>query len=256
MIVGVISLLLSNQARAGERSSVTAFNGLPTPPDLIQIYAHRAVRGLLPEHTLPAYAAALRIGCDYVDMDVNMTKDGVLVVTHDLGLNPDLTKDVSGQWVTERIPIRSLTFEDLKRYNVGQLNKETPYGKLFPHQMPLDSAFIPSLREVIRYVKDIARNRVGFQIEIKNDPSHPELSATPREYAQTLHSILVEEMILDRTEIQAFDWNCLVELNAIDPGIKTAYLTDRTTVSPNVKKTKFWTAGLDPADFGHSLPQM
>ncbi len=79
-----------------QANDVVKYNGIPGS-GRIQIYAHRAGRGLMPEQTLPAYAAALRLGVDYVDMDIGMTKDGVLVITHDLTLNPDLTRDQNGQ---------------------------------------------------------------------------------------------------------------------------------------------------------------
>ena len=65
-------------ARAND---VVKYNGTPGN-GRTQIYAHRAGRGLMPKQTLPAYIAALRLGVDYVDMDIGMTKDGVLVLTH------------------------------------------------------------------------------------------------------------------------------------------------------------------------------
>ena len=99
-------------------------------------YAHRAGRGLLPEQTMPAYKEALRLGVDYVDMDINMTKDGVLVITHDLGLNPNLTRDENGNWVTDPKLIHSMTYAELKKYNVGEIKPGTVYGKLFPYQRP------------------------------------------------------------------------------------------------------------------------
>ena len=73
----------------------------------------------MPEQTLPAYVAALRLGVDYVDMDIGMTKDGVLVLTHNLTLNPDLTRDQSGRWVTEPIAINTLTLQELQKHDVG-----------------------------------------------------------------------------------------------------------------------------------------
>jgi glycerophosphoryl diester phosphodiesterase len=90
------SLFLSTAAQSENR--VIRYNGKITPKDTVEIYAHRAGRGLMPEQTFAAYRGALRLGVDYVDMDVNMTKDGVLVITHDLGLNPNLTRDPEGNW--------------------------------------------------------------------------------------------------------------------------------------------------------------
>ena len=166
-----------------QASDVVRYNGIPGSGK-IQIYAHRAGRGLMPEQTLPAYVAALRLGVDYVDMDIGMTKDGVLVITHDLTLNPDLTRDQNGRWITDRIPIRSLTLNELRKYDVGRLKPGTQYASYFPHQRPVDRTPIPTLREIVRFVKKIAGDKVGFQLEIKNDPTQAELTASPKEFAQ------------------------------------------------------------------------
>jgi glycerophosphoryl diester phosphodiesterase len=236
-------------------NDVVRYNGIPGS-DRPQIYAHRAGRGLMPEQTLPAYVAALRLGVDYVDMDIGMTKDGVLVITHNLSLNPDLTRDQNGRWITDPIPIKSLTLRELQKYDVGRLKPGTQYASYFPHQRPNDHTPIPTLGEIVRLVKSIAGDKVGFQIEIKNDPTQPELTASPKEFAQALYQLITEEGIGNRTEIQAYDWRCLIELNKLDKNIKTAYLSDHTTeVMDNTEKGT-WTAGLLPKDHGYSLPKM
>jgi len=73
-------------------------------------------------------------------------------------------------------------------------------------------------------VKKIAGDKVGFQLEIKNDPTQAELTPSPKEFAQALYQLITEEDIGDRTEIQAFDWRCLIELNKLAKNIRTAYL--------------------------------
>ena len=235
---------------------MSQYNGQPTPKEIIQVYAHRANRGLMPEQTMPAYTEALRIGCDYVDMDINTTRDNILVVTHDLTLNPDLTRYENGNWITDKIPINEIPYEQLKRYNVGKIKPGTGYAGLFPHQKSLPFVCIPTFKEVIRRVKKIAGDTVGFQIEIKNDPTKPELTPSPQELASSLYALLKEKNILDCSEIQAFDWRCLIELNKIDPTVKTAYLTDHTTISLTDDEKGTWTAGLLPKDYGYSLPRM
>jgi glycerophosphoryl diester phosphodiesterase len=236
-------------------NDVVAYNGVPGS-GRTQIYAHRAGRGLMPEQTLPAYVAALRLGVDYVDMDVGMTKDGVLVITHDLTLHPDLTRDQNGQWITDRIPISRLTLPELLNYDVGRLKPGTQYASYFPYQRSVDLTPIPTLKEVVQFVKKIAGDKVGFQIEIKNDPTQPELTASPKDFAKALYQLMTEENISDRAEIQAFDWRCLIEINKLDKHVKTAYLTDHTTETMDDAEKGVWTAGLLPKDHGYSLPNM
>jgi glycerophosphoryl diester phosphodiesterase len=250
----ILALVLTPSLNT-QANDVVRYNGIPGS-GRPQIYAHRAGRGLMPEQTLPAYVAALRLGVDYVDMDIGMTKDGVLVTTHDLTLNPDLTRDQSGRWVTDPIPIKTLMLRELQKYDVGRLKPGTQYASYFPHQRPVDLTPIPTLREIVRSVKRIAGDKVGFQIEIKNDPTQPELTASPSDFAHALYRLITEEDIGDRTEVQAYDWRCLVELSKLDRNIKTAYLSDHTTVVMDNTERGTWTAGLLPKDHGYSLPEM
>ena len=257
--VMVMSATLSTAAETSQMMGpreMARFNGRPTPGDIIQVYAHRAGRGLLPEQTLPAYAMALRIGCDYVDMDINMTADNVLVVTHDLGLNPNLTRDMRGAWVTNAIPIRQLTLRDLQEYQVGRLKPGTEYASYFPHQRALEQVTIPTLDACVEFVQQIAGNSVGFQIEIKNDPAHDEQTASPVEYAAALYALLKARDIVSITEVQAFDWRCLLELKKLDTAVRTAFLTDHTTMASGEKDTGLWTAGYKISDYDNSLPKM
>ena len=234
---------------------VITYNGRPLNHNGIELYGHRGARGLYPEQTMPAYAAALSIGVDYVDMDLGITRDGVLVITHDLGLNPDITRDKDGNWIREATPIHSMTLQEVQSYNVGMIKPGTAYASYFPDQKPVD-AYIPTLEEVVDYVISVAGDRVGFQFEIKNDPSKPQLTVSPYEFAAAVSKFIEEKGIIDRTEVQAFDWQCLIELKKLNSNIKTAALSDHTTEVMDDTETGLWIAGLKPADFDYSLPKM
>lgn len=107
----------------------------------IDLYGHRGARGLSPENTLPAYKTALALGVDYVDMDINMTKDGVLVVTHHLSLNPNLTRKIGGKEYikSETMWIKNFTFEELQAFDVGRIDSQSEYAQTFPAQHPVDN---------------------------------------------------------------------------------------------------------------------
>ena len=210
--------------------SIIHNNGKPIASNRIEIYAHRGGRGLVPENTLWAYKTALEQGIDYVDMDINMTKDGVLVVYHNTDLNLEITRDQSGKFITKSIPIYELTYSELQRYNVGKINPDTKYASLFPTQHALTHAQIPTLETVIDFVIKNAGNKVGFQIEIKADSN--DIKQQPKfykKYIATLYHLLKEKNIIDRTEIQSFNWSLLLELQSYDSTIKTAYLTAKNS---------------------------
>ena len=127
----------------------------------IDLYGHRGARGLSPENTLPAYKTALALGVDYVDMDINMTKDGVLVVTHHLSLNPNLTRKIGGKEYikSETMWIKNFTFEELQAFDVGRIDSQSEYAQTFPAQHPVDNTKIPKLLDAVRYVKEIGGGR-------------------------------------------------------------------------------------------------
>ncbi|WP_159084453.1 glycerophosphodiester phosphodiesterase family protein [Dongshaea marina] len=248
--MGTATLLFA--AGCSAASQVEQFNGKPLDGQNVQIYSHRGGRGLGPENTMANYRSSLRMGVDYIDMDINMTKDGVLVVTHDLGLNPNITRDSQGNFIKKSLLIHDLTYQQLQSYNVGELKPGTAYAKFFPYQLAEKDAKIPTLKQVIEYTKRVAGDKVGFQIEIKNDPTHPEQSATPEQYAKALYTLLKQEDVIDRTEVQAFDFACLIALNKLDPKIKTAYLTANGDSSDSTA----WTAGYKVQDYGNSWPRL
>ncbi len=227
----------------------------------LEIYAHRGGRGLSPENTLVAYKKALAIGVDYVDMDVNMTKDGVVVVTHDFSLNPYFTKGPQGHWIkSKNILIKSLTLKQLQRYNVCSKKPNTMYAKLFSHQVSKHFCKIPTLTEVIHYVKQRAGNRVGFQIEIKTNPLHPSWSYSAKKLAKAVVKIIHQQHIAKLTEVQAFDFRCLYAVQKLDPKIKTAYITQfdskQQMLNSNPKLDTLWTGGPLLKNYNGSLVKM
>lgn len=230
--------------------------------DVVNIYAHRGLRPLAPEDTLPAYTNAMRVGVDVIDTDINMTKDKVLVVTHDLTLNPDLTKDKNGNWITKPIPIKDLTLDQLKQYTVGYIKPNSPTAKMYPNHVGMPGVHIPTLQQVIDYVKSNVGSRVRLQIEIKTDPYNPKTSWSAQEMAKALNKILVKNKISSSVEVQAFEWQALVDLQKLNPKVQTAYLTDHTTEPMNAQQAKTmknyqkWTAPLNPKDYNYDYPKM
>jgi glycerophosphoryl diester phosphodiesterase len=210
-----------------QSSFITRYNGRPIQQtNRIAIYAHRGGRGLAPENTLLAYKNALKNGVDYVDMDINMTKDGILVVYHNTTLDPNITRDESGKFITKPVPIRHLTYKELQRYNVGQINPKTKYASFFKAQRVANLAKIPTLRAVIALVKKNTNKSVGFQMEIKAHTDDLKKDAAfYTKLISTLYQLLKDENIIDQTEVQSFEWPLLIQLQSYDTRIKTTYLT-------------------------------
>src|ERR1700680_4436335 len=98
------------------------------------IEAHRGGRALLPENTLQSFANALSMGVDTLELDIGVTRDGAIVVSHERGLNPDLARADGVYVAPPGIPFVQLRLEDVKKYDVGQIRPGSAYAAQFPEQ--------------------------------------------------------------------------------------------------------------------------
>ena len=222
------------------------------------IEAHRGGRGLFPENTLQAFAGALAIGVDTLELDVGATKDGVLIISHERRLNPDLARDGNGIYVAPPgTPFVAIALAEVKGYNVGQIRPDSAYAKQFPEQRAVPNSPIPTMNEVIDLVRHSGNDKVRLNIETKISPDHPEESPDPDRFVSLLLGVLDAEQFADRVMIQSFDWRTLQLVQQRAPDIPTVYLSVQRGAAPNVslREAPPWTAGFSPADHGGSLPR-
>ncbi len=231
-------------------SSATAFD----------LQGHRGARGLAPENTLPAFARALAIGVTTLELDVGITEDGVVVVSHDRRLNPDLARGTDGRWL--RGPtrtIRELTFHELQRYDVGRIRPGSDYSKRFPEQRRMDGVHIPRLADVFDLARQARNDEVRFNVETKISPEAPEETAGPDEFARALIQVIRDNGMARRTIVQSFDWRTLASVQREAPEIATSYLSSQSAGIDNIgagqPEASLWTAGVRLRDHG-SVPKM
>lgn len=222
------------------------------------LQGHRGARGLAPENTMAAFERALGIGVTTLETDLALTRDGVLVLSHDPTLNPDLTRGPDGAWLAGPGPaIRSLSIDELRRYDVGRLKPGTRYAAQWPRQIPVDGARIPTLAELIERVRGLP---VGLNIETKLTPERPGETADPETFASAVADAILKSGMAERILVQSFDWRTLVALKRIAPGIATSCLTIETdrwnTVADVGAAPSRWTAGLSLNAAGGSVPRL
>ncbi|WP_300261867.1 glycerophosphodiester phosphodiesterase [Bradyrhizobium sp.] len=220
--------------------------------------AHRGGRALLPENTLPAFANALSIGVDTLELDTGMTADGEVIVSHERGLNPDITRDAAGAYITPPgMPFLKLRLDEVRTYDVGRIRPDSAYARQFPDQRALPGTRIPTLKEVFALVRKSGNDRVRFNIETKIDPDHPEETLGPQAFVAKLLGVIAAEGFSDRVMIQSFDWRTLQLVQQQAPKIPTVYLTLQRGKAPTVAldRATSWMAGFNPADHGGSLPR-
>jgi glycerophosphoryl diester phosphodiesterase len=183
------------------------------------LQAHRGGRGLAPENTLPAFELALALGVSTLETDLAMTRDGVLVLSHDPRLNPALTRGGDGRWLEGPGPaIHSLTRAELDRFDVGRLDPASPYAKQWPAQRAIDGTRIPALAELFALAR---ASTVRFNVETKITPDSAGETPDPARFARAVIDEVRGAGLADRVTVQSFDWRTLVAVRTLAPEIAT-----------------------------------
>src|SRR5437660_1806941 len=227
-------------------------------PAAFDIEAHRGGRALRPENTLQSFANALSMGVDTLELDMGVTKDGVVVVSHERGLNPDLARAPDGSYVpAPGIPYVKLTLAEVKKYDVGQIRPGSTYAARFPDQLAVPGTRIPTLAEVFELVRSSGDHHVRLNIETKIDPNHPAESPDPDRFVALVLDLLRREDFAGRVRHESFDWRTLRLVQEQAPAIPTVYLTQVQEPDANVylDRPSPWTAGFDPRKYGRSVPR-
>lgn len=234
---------------------------LPLAAQAFDLQGHRGARGLMPENTLPAFAAALSIGVATLELDVAVTRDGVVVVSHDPVLQPRMVRRPDGRFLLDPGPaINTLTFAELQQYDVGRINPNDRYSAQFPRQRAVDGTRIPRLTDVFALVRKAGNDWVRFNIELKSQPDRPDETLAPAALAETVIKLLRAEAMTERVTIQSFDWRTLKAVQRIAPELPTACLTAERDWLNNLQRRQPgaspWLGGLDLDDYGGSTPRL
>jgi glycerophosphoryl diester phosphodiesterase len=178
----------------------------------ILVHGHRGARAARPENTLPAFEYALAQGVDALELDLAVTKDNVLVVSHDPEMNPKICRGPEG---AERV-IRKMTFAQLQLWDCGTLRNPE-----FPQQKPVPGTRVPKLAEVLQLAKG---KGVDLNIETKIFPSRPELTPSPEEFARLVIEEVRRHGLEDKLILQSFDWRTLEAMKKLAPQVRLSAL--------------------------------
>ncbi|HSB81856.1 MAG TPA: glycerophosphodiester phosphodiesterase family protein [Candidatus Methylomirabilis sp.] len=171
------------------------------PPSLPEVHAHRGGAGLAPENTLAAFRKALDLDVDVLEMDMQVTRDGEIVIIHDDSL--DRTTDGRGR-------VTDFTLTELKQRDAGR-----HFGWQFKGEP------IPTLREVIALVRSSGNTRVRLNIETKFAKGQ---EGTPADFEEKVLAILRESGFVERTILQSFYYPSLAKMKTLEPRVKLALL--------------------------------
>jgi glycerophosphoryl diester phosphodiesterase len=215
-------------------------------PEGFDVQGHRGARGLLPENTLPAFARALELGVTTLELDVGMTRDGVVVLGHDPYLDPAVCLGPGGGRIEgERGPLlRDLDAAAVRAYDCGSLNPD-PVAFPEPPRANRPGTPMPTLDEVLQLV---AAHGAATRLNV-------EIKATPVSIAGRPQTLPLEQMVdatlsslrradaLEHTTLQSFHWRALALAKRREPRLRTTALVSPHNLDPA------WLDGLDPAAF-------
>ena len=187
--------------------------------------AHRGGALLNPENTLAAFADAVRRGCDGAELDVQLSRDGEVVVFHDYRLKPEICRDANGRWLAPPTPrIKDLSLAELRAFDVGRADPASGYAREHPDVAWRDDECIPTLDEVVAVAKT-ARAPFHLFVELKTSFSDRGAAALPEELAERAVAVLRAHHFLDRTIFVGFDWPGLIHAKKIAPNAQCWFTT-------------------------------
>lgn len=206
---------------------------------------HRGCRGLMPENTIPAMIRAIDLGVTTLEMDVVISKDKKVVLSHDPRFSSEISTRPGGQPLTaseeRNFALYQMNYNEIRIWDVGM----KPLFR-FPKQQKI-KAYKPLLEELIdsveAYIKLKGLSAVQYNIETKSSASgdgvlHP----SPEEFTDLLMEVINRKKIEKRTIVQSFDERTLQVMHKKYPGIRTSYLiegTEKNTVEQNISKLGF-----------------
>ncbi len=228
---------------------------------MFDLQGHRGARGLWPENSLLGFQRAIDMGVSALEFDCAMTRDGVVVVTHDPQLNPDCTRDGGGQFLAgPGAAVNSLSFAQLQTYDVGRLRPGSGYAAKYPLQQGVDGLKIPRLEEVLGLVLVRGGGKVRVSLEVKTFPEQPQLTPGPYAFTQAVCAEVERTGCAGIVSILAFDWRVLKAAQELMPSLPRVALSEQQpgedTVMLGATHPSPWLAGLDAGDFAGSVPRM
>lgn len=231
--------------------------------DVFDLEAHRGGRDVRPENTLYSYAYAIELGATSIECDMQLTKDGQIVMSHNPILNSDITRDKNGNYIeNNKYDIRLMTVDELKKFDVGVMDQNCgEYYDLHGKTQFTYDAKIPTLEELMQLIQSYDDKNIVLNIETKSYPDPASAgyknNADPKKFVEVFNNIVKKYDMEDRVVLQSFDWQTLIEMKKLNPNISTSALwqeqpswgRDSESLRRYEKKKSPWLGGLDIKDY-------
>src|SRR5262245_31238860 len=177
----------------------------------VKVHGHRGARAARPENTMPAFEYAIAAGADVLELDMAVTRDNVVVVSHDPYLEPPVCSGPQA-----KAAIHQLTLAEVRQWDCGA--RQNPQ---FAKQQSVPGTRMPTLDEVFKLA---SKGKFEFNIETKISPQTPDLAPPPEEFARLVLEVIRRHKLESRVILQSFDFRTLHAMKKLAPEIRLAAL--------------------------------
>ncbi|OQO90632.1 glycerophosphodiester phosphodiesterase [Saccharomonospora piscinae] len=225
--------------------------GPPRGPKHFDIQAHRGGLGLTVEGTLAAFSRALELGVTTLELDIQITRDGRDVITHDRQISAAKCRDTKPaspgdpQFPYVGSYVKDLTFAQVRTLDCGSLRQPG-----HPDQELAPGATMPTLAELFDLVREHRAHRVRFNIETKVEAAAPEETAPREQFVDRVIREVSRSGFARNVTVQSFDWGALMQVRRKAPWLPVVALTQPEFLQVGAPGRSPWLGGLDIDDFG------
>jgi glycerophosphoryl diester phosphodiesterase len=183
-------------------------------PSKVLVHGHRGARARFPENTLPAFEYAIQQGVDALEMDMAVTKDNVIVISHDPILEGPVCTGTKQSAV-----IHELTLAEVRQWDCGAVQNPR-----FPTQKTVPGTRMPTLDDVFQLA---SRGNFDYNIETKSFPDQPQYTPPPDVFARMVLEKIRHYKLEKRIILQSFDFRTLVAMRKLAPEIRLSALIEK-----------------------------
>ncbi|MGN8067638.1 glycerophosphodiester phosphodiesterase family protein [Mucilaginibacter sp. 22184] len=215
----------------------------------LDVEGHRGGMGLMPENTIASMLNGVKTGVRTLELDLNITSDGKVVVSHDQWMSSAIMLKPDGSEITpeeeKSLALYKMTYDSIRRFDAG-----TKPNVRFPKQARLKT-YKPLLSDLIdsveAYVKKNKLKPVYYNIETKSTPAGDGIyNPKPDVFVETVMAVINQKKIAKRVIVQSFDVRTLQVLHKAYPKIKLSLLVGKINIDEDLKTLGFTPAIYSP----------
>ncbi len=222
----------------------------------LDIQAHRGGMGLITENTLEAFANAIELGVDTLELDTQVSADGYVIVTHDRQLLPHRCQDTAPAFADDpEFPYVGKYIKSLSLAQIRTLDCGSQPAAAHGNQQTVPGARLVLLSDVFELVSRLQANSLMLNIETKIEAGAPEETIAREPFVRAVLAEIRKANMLERVTIQSFDWGALMLVRQLEPSLPIIALSNaQSFLQCNRQGASPWTGGIDMDDFQCNLP--